>query len=438
MLNRLEPGSDISEDGGRGLLQETLDVYANTLRSLREELTKVREQELIVAPVPIEEFPTNMGLVPASPGLQIGTIVFSAIDQSPAGYRTCDGTSGTPDLRGRVPMGSGVGAGLSLRNVGDSGGAETSAALNAHTHDLGNHTHTGPSHTHDMGNHVHANGDHTHPMGFHLVGAGGSITGAFASTALDGGSAGYSTSGMNSTPVNTSAPSTNTTGSGGTGASGTPSSNTSGSAGSGSSFSIMPPFKVLKALYKDSPGALDSNRVCPIQFGRVPSLFTLDGPASITNMSAADDYEVVAAGLAPEKIVTITSSLGSGAGNSTVAVLRFSVYVPYNFRRWQPKAIQIRTKLSMTGCSGGTSATITLKARKPSSTTAYLPLTNTRTLNVSAGNIADSAWADMVLRYTDLEKDWQPGYCLACEVVWSIPLTFTTAVLKVGRLKINW
>ena len=188
---------------------------------------------------------------------------------------------------------------------------------------------------------------------------------------------------------------------------------------------------------KTTAGDLDLTRVCPVFFGKVPAKFEFEGPSDILSALSSDSYEVIETGRPPEKISQVTLASGIASGQSTCA-LRFSVYVPYNFRRWKTAAIRIRTKLAMTGCAGSSSATITLKARKPTSTSAFLVGTNTRTLAESAGAIGDAAWVDMVLKTTDLQDDWQPGYFLACEVTWSIPKTFTTATLKVGRLQINW
>jgi microcystin-dependent protein len=44
---------------------------------------------------------------------------------APAGWKLCDGTNGTPDLRGRVPVGYGAGPNLTNRDtLGATGGAE--------------------------------------------------------------------------------------------------------------------------------------------------------------------------------------------------------------------------------------------------------------------------------------------------------------------------
>ena len=61
----------------------------------------------------------NFNLIPK------GSIVAWTQDKIPKGWAVCDGTNGTPDLRGRFIVGSGQGTGLTNRKVGDSGGEET-------------------------------------------------------------------------------------------------------------------------------------------------------------------------------------------------------------------------------------------------------------------------------------------------------------------------
>lgn len=57
--------------------------------------------------------------------LPIGSIIMWIGNAVPNNWILCDGTHGTPDLRGRVPVGVGQGAGLSYRTYGDQGGEET-------------------------------------------------------------------------------------------------------------------------------------------------------------------------------------------------------------------------------------------------------------------------------------------------------------------------
>ena len=54
------------------------------------------------------------------------------VNSIPSGWALCDGTKGTPDLRGRFIVGSGQGANLTNRTIGDKGGQEN------HTHGIKN------------------------------------------------------------------------------------------------------------------------------------------------------------------------------------------------------------------------------------------------------------------------------------------------------------
>jgi microcystin-dependent protein len=65
----------------------------------------------------------------------------------PTGWAVCDGTNGTPDLRGRFILGSGQGAGLTSRIINNSGGRET---ITLTTTEMPSHSHTitDPGHSH--------------------------------------------------------------------------------------------------------------------------------------------------------------------------------------------------------------------------------------------------------------------------------------------------
>ena len=78
-----------------------------------------------------------------------GIIVMWGKDPStiPTGWKLCDGTNGTPDLRNRFIVGAGK-----TYNIGDKGGAATVALTIS---EMPSHTHTGTAakdsgHTHDV------------------------------------------------------------------------------------------------------------------------------------------------------------------------------------------------------------------------------------------------------------------------------------------------
>jgi microcystin-dependent protein len=56
----------------------------------------------------------------------------------PAGWALCDGANSTPDLRGRFILGSGNGANLTPRSVGQTGGEESHTLT---TNEMPSHNH---------------------------------------------------------------------------------------------------------------------------------------------------------------------------------------------------------------------------------------------------------------------------------------------------------
>lgn len=131
-------------------------------------------------------WPSGVSLVGPSVSAPTGAMLQYAGTTAPSGYLFCDGASIStttyadlfavlgytyggsgssftlPDLRGRIPMGAGSGAGLTTRTLASTGGAETHALstgeLATHKHSAG--TLTIPAHTHDVG--TLAMGAHSH------------------------------------------------------------------------------------------------------------------------------------------------------------------------------------------------------------------------------------------------------------------------------------
>jgi microcystin-dependent protein len=108
--------------------------------------------------------------------IPFGTIVMWTGSTAPSGWALCDGTNGTPDLRGRFVLSQGQGSGLTNRLINQVGGAETHTLtvqeMPSHTHtgttaSNGSHDHTGS--TGSNGSHLHTGttalaGTHTHTV----------------------------------------------------------------------------------------------------------------------------------------------------------------------------------------------------------------------------------------------------------------------------------
>lgn len=88
-----------------------------------------------------------------------GTIVMWSGETAPSGWSLCDGTNGTPDLRGRFVIATGTGTGLTTRVLGAIGGAETHIlSLN----EIPGHTHTGTTASNGVHTHTITDPGHTH------------------------------------------------------------------------------------------------------------------------------------------------------------------------------------------------------------------------------------------------------------------------------------
>ena len=57
--------------------------------------------------------------------IPVGSIIMWSGSTIPTSWKLCDGTSGTPDLRGRFILGMGQGSGLTNRSLAQTGGEET-------------------------------------------------------------------------------------------------------------------------------------------------------------------------------------------------------------------------------------------------------------------------------------------------------------------------
>lgn len=85
--------------------------------------------------------------LPAGSTVPSGGIIMWNGSVPPAGWALCDGSNGTPDLRGRFVLGSGQSGNLSSRLLGDTGGEEevtlSIAEMPAHAHNVND-----PGHSH--------------------------------------------------------------------------------------------------------------------------------------------------------------------------------------------------------------------------------------------------------------------------------------------------
>ena len=93
-----------------------------------------------------------------------GIIMWSGAFTLPSNWKLCDGTNGTPDLRGRFVLSSGSGSGLTGRSVGQAGGVETVALSEGQmpSHSHGVSAKTGNSSGESDGGHTHTIKDDGH------------------------------------------------------------------------------------------------------------------------------------------------------------------------------------------------------------------------------------------------------------------------------------
>lgn len=107
--------------------------------------------------------------------LFVGAILpyYGDLTDLPENWHECDGTNGTPDLRGRTVIGA-DGTYIYDSNGGSATQADHPApsdhTLNlSHDNDQGGHDHGDPTHTFNN-NHGGGDGDHTHPLTYNTAG----------------------------------------------------------------------------------------------------------------------------------------------------------------------------------------------------------------------------------------------------------------------------
>lgn len=158
-------------------------------------------------------------------GVPIGGILMwsGLVANIPSGYALCDGTGGTPDLRGKFIIGAG-----GSYNPAATGGAATVTLIEAN---LPSHTHTCTGATAAGGSHTHTATDSGHTHSYLKSVATGGIAGGTG--ALDGNSSDSTGSGSANITVSTAASHTHDI------------NLTLGSTGSGTAVNILPPYFAL-------------------------------------------------------------------------------------------------------------------------------------------------------------------------------------------------
>jgi microcystin-dependent protein len=402
------------------------------------EMEKVKAADKIVRPVPIEAYPMAAGQVyTGEEGGEIGDVTWRAVQETPTGTLPCDGTArsrstysdlfskigvtygagdgsstfNVPNLQRRVMVGvGGSGTSTLASSMGANGGSEThtltTAQLASHRHSI--------THTHDIA--------HTHNFtSFSNPGAGALGPGAQTATASTNSDS-----------------RTNTTAGSNTANSGASSDSDSGFQGGGDPHNNVQPSLVLAPYIRFRLGPTDTIQTLPISWGGVNAQWRLDTLKNFPVTSHDNLHTVLVTGDRPGAVVRITATSGAQSGNSSENKIIGVLALPHSFTKWKTDAFKIATKVNMTGCAAATSATITLRISDPTVAGAYLANTYTRTVNVSAGTIADAAYVDAKLTAEDFGRDWRPGYMVRFELLWSIPKTFTSATLDVGFMEVGW
>lgn len=207
-LNAANPTSTDTVSQADDHLRLIKNVLKNTFPNLDQPVTATPNQI---------NYPVPQGFI----GMWSGSVA-----TIPSGWVLCNGSNGTPDLRGRFIIGAG-----GDYNPDSTGGSATqtliSGNLPAHTHTISGVSGTGGSHTHAVSDpgHTHA---YTVVSGFGAL-AGGSGVG-LASTSTSASGTGIT--------INSAADHTHTF------------SGTTSSVGSGTAFSILPPYYALAYIMK--------------------------------------------------------------------------------------------------------------------------------------------------------------------------------------------
>lgn len=428
-LNRLEATSPLDDDRGRGQLQETLDLYANSMRQLREEMDQVTNAERIVRPYSIRENVVAAGGVTGGvDGVALGAILWTGLGGAPPGYLWCNGAAisraSFSDLFAAIGTTFGVGDGSTTFNIPDLLGR---SAIGYGTNDapnpgsitfgakggdtlLQNHSHGMKGHTHDY--------PHTHRVRDDAFGGSSGtkiidgVTGVGANVPADPGFLNVTTQALEG----------NTTGG--------PNDNTTTSDGNGQGANYHP-ILGLAPYIKYLAGPSGSIQSLPISWGPINGAWELDTVGNFPISDISDINEVALINGLPQPVVRVTATGGTQPG-TTAAVRVIGVSkIPFNFREWRASALTIQVRIDSVGAAG--SSEIRLQMTDPVAGNAFLPNVFTETVVNSTG-----AFIEARLTKEDLGRDWKPGYMVRFQLDFLHPTTFTEANLDIGPLEMNW
>ncbi len=142
-----EPMADVgslTEDKIKELIYKTYLIDVTAIKNLSDIATELQKDKGLTIPGDLT-IKGKLNLLPR------GTIVAYNQNTPPEGWALCDGSNGSPDLRGRFILSAGQGRNLSNRPLNQTGGEET---VTLGVHQMPQHNHganvSDPGHQHHM------------------------------------------------------------------------------------------------------------------------------------------------------------------------------------------------------------------------------------------------------------------------------------------------
>ena len=161
---------------------------ANLNQDIRDNTNYLKEHEVptgAIMPFAGSAAPAGWLLCDGTAVSRTGYAALFAVTSTTYGVGNGSTTFNVPDIRGRLPLGSGTGSGLTARSRGQSGGAEDHTILEA---ELATHNHGVGAHIHDLKSFAY-DAPTTSSPSFHMInqiaGATGTITTEGASGSTD-------------------------------------------------------------------------------------------------------------------------------------------------------------------------------------------------------------------------------------------------------------